>query len=359
MSKPRIRLGLIGYGRHGQGAVFPAIREARGIDCAAVADLSPDHLVKVPGPRVSTYLDYRRMIAHERLDAVYVATPVETHAGVVLAALGAGLHVITEKPMAASVAACRRMIAAATRARRLLVVDFELRYTPGVRQIRTWIAEGRLGRLGAIHIDHFWDGHKTTGPLAERRRRFCDSSGCLDCGIHRLDLPRYFNGGGSWRDIRATGSWFGEAVRYPTHIAIQARLDTGVLVTVNASFAFTAAIPQRLPGSNYEALAILGDRGVIVLHQAPDGSGQLQLVSESLSRVVPFERHGHTSVITLMLNDFAEAARKGRPLPPEAATGEDGLQAQLITDEANRLAVEAGDTFALKARKKKPSNAQR
>jgi len=44
---------------------------------------------------------------------------------------------------------------------------------------------------------------------------------------------------------------------------------------------------------------------------------------------------------------------------PEAATGEDGLQAQLITDEANRLAVEAGDTFALKARKKKPSNAQR
>jgi predicted dehydrogenase len=353
MSKTRIRLGLVGYGRHSQWAVVPAIRAVRGIDFAAVADLSPDNLVMLPDPRVSTYLDFRRMIARERLDAVYVATPVEAHAEVVLTALRAGLHVITEKPMAATVAECRRMIAAAARAGRLLVVDFEMRYTPGIRQIRTWIAEGRLGRLGAVHIDHFWDGHKTTGPLAERRRRFCDSSGCLDCGIHRLDLPRYFNGGGSWRDIHATGSWFGEAVRHPTHIAIQARLDTGVLVTVNASFAFTASIPQRLPGANYEALAILGDRGVIVLHQAPDGSCQLQIVSESLSRVVPFERHDHTSAITLLLDDFANAVRTGKPLPPEAATGADGLQAQFIADEANRLAAAAGDTFALKPRKKK------
>jgi UDP-N-acetylglucosamine 3-dehydrogenase len=354
--KKVIRFGLIGFGKHGQWAVEPAMRAAPKVQLKAVADLAPENLVLLPDPKVSTYTDFRRMIKQEALDAVYVATRVESHAEVTLAALRAGLHVITEKPMATSIAECRRMIAAAAKADRLLAVDFESRYVPGFQQIRKWIAEGRLGRLGAIHMDHFWDGHKVTGELAERRHRFCDSSGCLDCGIHKLDLARYFNGGGTWQDIRAYGAWFGEKVRYAPHISIQARLDTGVLVAVNASFAFTAYIPQRLRSSNYEGLAILGEKGVIVMHQAPDGVRHLQLVSETLSEVVPFVPHGHTSVITRLLGDFADSILRGRPLPPEAASGNDGLMAQMITDEANRQAVEAGDSCAVKPRRRRASN---
>jgi predicted dehydrogenase len=347
-SQKAIRIGLVGYGKHGQWAVVPAMRKATGVRLKAVADLSLENLLQLPDPDVSTYTDFRRMLKQEQLDAVYVATRVESHAEVVVAALRAGLHVITEKPMATSIRDCRRMMAEADKAGRLLGVDFESRYVPGFRQIRAWIDEGRIGRVGAIHMEHFWDGHKVTGPLAERRHRFCDSSGCLDCGIHKLDLARYFNGGGTWRDIQAYGAWFGEKVRYAPHIAIMARLDTGVLVTVNASFAFTAYIPQRLKSSNYDTLSILGDKGVIVLHQAPDGERHLQLVSDSLTRVVPFTPHGHTSVITLLLNDFSKAVRLGKPLPLEIATGHDGLMAQLVTDEANRLAVKAGDSHALK-----------
>jgi predicted dehydrogenase len=125
-----------------------------------------------------------------------------------------------------------------------------------------------------------------------------------------------------------------------------ARLDTGVLVTINASFAFTAYIPQRLASANYDALAIVGEKGVIVLHQAPDGTRHLQLVSDTLTETVPFTTHGHTSVITLLLEDFATAVRKGGPLPEAMATGTDGLMAQLCMDKANRLAVAAGDSFA-------------
>ena len=346
--KRTIRVGLVGYGQHGKWSVAPALRAAKHVQLKAVTDLSAANLVLLPDPRVSTYTDFRRMLRQEELDAVYVATRVESHAEIVLAALRAGLHVIVEKPMATSVQECRRMVAAAKKADRLLAVDFESRYIPGFRQIRDWIAAGRLGKIGAIHMDHFWDGHKVTGPLAERRRLFCESSGCLDCGIHKLDLARYFNGGGRWRDIRATGAWFGEKVRYAPHIAIQARLDTGVLVTVNTSFAFTAYIPQRLPSANYYTLAILGEKGVVVLHQAPDGASHVQIVSETLNEVVPFIPHGHTSVIVSVLNDFAAAVLTGRPLPPEIATGEDGLMAQTIVDEANRQAVEAGDSCQLK-----------
>ena len=349
-----IRIGLVGYGRHGQWAVVPAMRKATGVRLVAVADLSLENLLLLPDPDVSTYTDYRRMLKQERLDAVYVATRVESHAEVVLAALRAGLHVVTEKPMGTSVGECRRMIAAANKAGRLLGVDFESRFIPGFRQIRAWIDEGRIGHVGAIHMDHFWDGHKVTGALAERRRRFCDSSGCLDCGIHKLDLARYFNGGGNWHDIQAYGAWFGEKVRYAPHIAIMARLDTGTLVTVNASFAFTAYIPQRIKSSNYDTLSIVGSKGVIVLHQSPDGERHLQLVSDSLTKVVPFVPHGHTSVITLLLNDFAKSVRTGKPLPVEIATGHDGLMAQMAVDEANRLAVKAGDSNGKGARASRP-----
>lgn len=341
-----VRIGLVGCGQHGRWAVVPALQAASGVRLQAVSDLSPQNLSKLPDPQIPTYTDFRKMLRMETLDAVYIATLVEAHAPIAKAALRSGLHVLTEKPMAATVAECRQMLSAAEKAERFLVVDFESRYVPGFRQIRKWIGEGRLGRVGAIHLENFWDGHKTTGPLAVRRRRFCDSSGCLDCGIHKLDLARYFAGGGDWRDIRAYGAWFGEKVRYAPHLAIMARLDTGVLVTVNASFAFTAYIPNRLAGAVYEGLAIVGEKGVIVMHQAPDGARHLQIVSDTLTKILPFEISGHASVIPLLLKDFAKAVRTGKVPDGTMATGYDGLMAQICMDKANRQAVACGDTFA-------------
>lgn len=338
-----IRFGLIGYGKHGQWAVVPAMQAARGVKLVAVADLKPGNLAKLEDQSIAGYTDYREMLAKERLDAVYVATRVESHCAAAVAALKAGLHVVTEKPMANSIGECRRMIAAAEQADKLLAVDFESRYVPGFRQIRKWIADGRVGRVQAVHIAQMWDGHKIWGPLGERRRRFLDSTGCLDCGIHKLDLARYYCGGGAWRDIRAIGAWFGEHVKFPPHLSILARLDTGVLVTVNASFAFTAYIKQRIKSGVYNSLAILGDRGVIVLHQEPRGEKFLELAGASLSQTIPFQEQGHDAVITLLLTDFARSIRDRRPLPPEVATGHDGLMAQICVDEANRLAVKAGD----------------
>jgi len=49
-------------------------------------------------------------------------------------------------------------------------------------------------------------------------------------------------------------------------------------------------------------------------------------------------------VITLLLNDFAKSIRNHASLPYEIATGYDGLMAQSCADEANRLAIKAGDS---------------
>lgn len=342
IGKNSVRFGLVGYGNHGRCAVLPAINAAKGAKVAAVADLDPANLARLPDPSIPTYTDYRKMLQSEQLDAVYVAVPVEKHGVVTMAALQAGLHVIVEKPMAPTVAECRSMINAAKKNDLLLAVDFELRYSPIFIQIRKWISAGCLGRVGAIHFDHMWDGHKTTGDLAERRRRFCDSSGTLDCGIHRLDLMRYFIGGGTWKEVCAHGVWFNEKVRYAPHIAIQARLDNGVIATFNSSFAFTAYIKER---ASHTSLAIVGQKGVITMGTGADGKQVLRLVSEKQCETLPCAAESHAPSITLLVEDFSRAVLGGGPLPPEAASGEDGLMAVWIVDEANRIALVNGDTF--------------
>jgi len=329
--------GLIGCGKHAEWAVAPAIRGTEGCRLAAAADLNAERL-EITGEGVAGYTDYREMLAKERLDAVYVATSQEAHCAPVLAAIAAGCHVVCEKPMGQDAEECRQMNAAAEAAGKVLAIDFENRYIPGYRQVREWIAAGHLGTVGAIHIDHMWDGHKIWGPIGERRKGFLQRVGCLDCGIHMLDMARFISGGGEWQDVRALGAWFGEEVNFSPHIAVLARLTPGRLVTLNASFAFTAYIKERVQA---HGMLVVGEKGVIALEEH-EGTHAFRLVSETLNDTCPLGEAGHDEVIPNLLRDFITAVQGGTP-SPSMATGFDGLQAQIATDAANVDAVRQGD----------------
>lgn len=335
-----LTFGLIGCGKHAQWAVLPSFAASPGCRLAAVADIAADGLAFVTDPAIARYTDAGEMLRRERLDAVYVATPCETHAALTCTALEAGCHVLCEKPMAMSEAECRRMLSAAASAGRQIFIDFETRYIAGHEQVRRWIADGRIGAVRAVHIESLWDGHKVTGPVSERRKGFLQRSGCLDCGVHKLDLARFYCGGGEWRDITARGAWCGESVRFPPHISIMGRLTPGVLVTLTESFAWTARIPAR---HHRESLAVLGEKGVIVLEPGPDHGAVLRLVSDSATEEAPMSEAGHALVIPRVLADMVSVIEGGRPVPPSLATGTDGLMAQIALDAANRCAVEAGD----------------
>lgn len=338
-----LNFGLIGCGKHAGWAVVPALRRTEGCRLAAAADLNAERL-EIVGEGVARYTDYREMLAKERLDAVYVATSQEAHCEPVLAAIAAGCHVVCEKPMGIDIDECRRMQSAAEAAGTVLAIDFENRYIPGYRQVREWIAGGRLGTVSAIHIDHMWDGHKVTGPLSERRKGFLNRIGCLDCGIHMLDMARFISGGGEWGEIRALGAWFGEEVTFPPHIAILARLSPGMLVTLNASFAYTAYITERAQAHGF---LVVGDKGVIALEHE-EGKLVFRLVSETLTATCPLGEAGHSEVIPNLLRDFIIAVEGGTP-SPSMATGYDGLQAQIAADAANADAVRQGDACLVTA----------
>ncbi|MCE9589150.1 MAG: Gfo/Idh/MocA family oxidoreductase [Planctomycetes bacterium] len=327
-----IRFGLVGCGTHARWAVVPALGSTPDrFTLAAVCDISRDNLAAVGAQGVAQFTDHREMLAKAEIDAVYVATLADTHAAIAIEAMKAGKHVICEKPMATSVEDCRAMVETAEKNKRILAVNFETRYEAEVRAVRRWIDEGRLGRIEAVHVQHFWDGHKAFGALAARRFRLSDLAGGLDCGIHKADQIRHFCGG-RWADISARGRWFGESTKHPPHISVTAELDNGVLATLSASFAYGAYMQ---PVATSDVLTIVGSAGVVNCFNDTIRTTTLRLHSQSLVEAIDLTGVSHVHPMTELVRDFADAV-EGRGVTQRMATGVDGWQAQVFVEQANR-----------------------
>ena len=94
-------------------------------------------------PRAKTYSSCEDMFAAGGLDAASIALPNYLHDTVTIAALGAGLHVLCEKPMALNAPRAEAMLEAARAAGKQLMIHFNYRYQPacsGSRRTRGWVA---------------------------------------------------------------------------------------------------------------------------------------------------------------------------------------------------------------------------
>src|SRR5262249_59505171 len=95
------------------------------------------------------YHDYEDLLADPAIEAVSIVTHVADHVEPAVGALRAGKHVLLEKPMARTVAECDRIIAAAEKADRILMVGHICRFNPRYAAVRERIAAGGLGRIGS------------------------------------------------------------------------------------------------------------------------------------------------------------------------------------------------------------------
>lgn len=331
-TNPRpLRIGLVGVGTHGRHAVIPAFTYSQHCKLVAVADSNPANLEAIEhwnGPR---YSSAEAMLKAGGLDVLYIATLPETHCVLTLAGLEHGLHVICEKPMAANLAEAEQMVHAAECAGRELIVMFENRFHPSYLKIHDWIASGHLGQVEALHMQSFGK-HPVAQP---RRTHLLNAAGCLDCGIHMLDLARFWLGRGGWEEVHALGAWFGEEVINAPHIAILARLEDGPMVTFEDSFSYglrVEAIP-RLASKN--TLAIVGSHGVITDLPGPERA--YGIISDRFREEVFFETLPHEIEIAKVADQLAlELAGQETGKEGQLARGIDGLQAQWIVDEVNR-----------------------
>jgi predicted dehydrogenase len=101
------------------------------------------------GVRITADLD--DLLEDPDLDAVALATPVPTHADLAVRVLEAGKHCFVEKPLAQSVTDAERVVEAAQRSDRVLMVGHLLEYHPGIRKLKEIVQSGELGRIHYIY----------------------------------------------------------------------------------------------------------------------------------------------------------------------------------------------------------------
>ena len=190
-----MRVGVIGCGIVADASHLPGYRKVPGVQVAAVCDtdLAKAEQLAADFGVAHAYLDYREMLARERLDIVSVATPPSVHAEATIASLGSGAHVLCEKPMAMNPAEAEAMIAAAQRADRLLTVGQNFRCWEGSRLLKSRIERGELGHIYYARV--VCSGKMVLAGNDTVLRRELAGGGILFCtAVHPVDLAYWLMG---------------------------------------------------------------------------------------------------------------------------------------------------------------------
>jgi predicted dehydrogenase len=193
----RIGMGLVGPGFVGAHHV-DAVRRLGFVDVVAVAASSQASARRkadalgVP----KAYGSYEALADDPDVQVVHNTTPNYLHEPVIMAALARRKHVISDKPLAATSAAARRLCAAAEQAGVVHAVTFNYRGNPLVQQARAMIAGGELGSIHYVHGGYLQDWLLKPTDFSWRleTEKGGESSAVGDIGSHWCDLVQHVTG---------------------------------------------------------------------------------------------------------------------------------------------------------------------
>lgn len=204
-----LKIGLVGLGFMGT-THYNIYQQLPGVQVVAVADVDPDKragdIRKVHGniggqtverydfSKVDVYADALEMVARPDLDVVDVCCPTPDHARYVVAALDAGKHVFSEKPLCRTREEMRQIAAAARRSQKFFNVGMCVRAWPEYRHAYEQFTAGRFGKLRAAEFRRL--SPTVAGNAWENWYMQESRSGgaLLDLHLHDCDLVRYFFG---------------------------------------------------------------------------------------------------------------------------------------------------------------------
>lgn len=203
----KIKVGIAGLGRLGKVHAENLAFKIPNAELTAACSIMPaelDYAKEVLGVE-DVYSDYREMLAKADIDAVAIVTTSGEHCWQIEAALEAGKHVFSDKPLGVNVEECRIAEKAVERHPELaFFLGFMRRFDPSYAYAKKKIEEGAIGTPYMV---------KATGidpeALVDGAIRFAATSGgiFIDMAIHDIDLMRWFLGSDPV-EVYATGSTF-------------------------------------------------------------------------------------------------------------------------------------------------------
>lgn len=168
-----IKIGVVGVGNMGQhhARVLSLLKD---VELVGIADINVERGLDIASKyRVRFFEDYRDLLPH--VEAVCVAVPTRAHYTVGMTCLQEGVHVLIEKPIAASIAEAESLVNAAAQAQRILQVGHIERFSPAFQELSKVLKTEQLMAIEARRMS----------PAAQRAN---DVSVVLDLMIHDIDL---------------------------------------------------------------------------------------------------------------------------------------------------------------------------
>jgi myo-inositol 2-dehydrogenase/D-chiro-inositol 1-dehydrogenase len=185
-----IETGMIGLG--GRGSYLERlVLQVDGVRITHLCDINPSALDKAQTAaardKPAGIADYRKLLEIPSINAVVIATPCYLHKEMIIAALEAGKNVYCEKPMAITPEDNRAIVEAAKRAKGILQIGFQRRYSERTREVIRRVHEGEIGKLlfarGQYYTTHDLPHHQL---WKFKRDMFGDM--IVEQAVHQFDM---------------------------------------------------------------------------------------------------------------------------------------------------------------------------
>ncbi|MGA2544891.1 MAG: Gfo/Idh/MocA family oxidoreductase [Verrucomicrobiota bacterium] len=323
----QVRLGIIGMGHIGKyHADYLLQHKVSRCELVAVCSRSLAASGKYTSLRIFT--DANDLIKSREVDAVIIATPHLQHAPLGIAALGAGVHVLVEKPIAWHKADAERLVAAHQKSPRVVFAAMlQLRAEPRYLKIQQLIREGALGQIVRVNwINTDWYRTEAYYASSDWRATWKGEGGgvLLNQCLHNLDMMQWLCG--MPQRLRA----FCQFGRFH-NIEVEDQVTAWLEWADGATGAFIGSSGEA-PGAN--RFEIAGTRGALLLENnrltlRRNDADMIQfsrtaragfLKPEVRNEEIPFEDAALPHAA--MTQNFVNAILDGQPL---IAPGEEGV----------------------------------
>ncbi len=319
-----IGVGLIGTGLWG-GMHARTYAAVPGVELRGVADIAPERaeaLARQYGAR--PYASHTELLKDETIEAVSVVTPDFAHEEILVDAARAGKHILAEKPLATSVAACERILNEVEAAGVHLMVDFHARWSPPLH--KAWQAV-RDGDIGTPQHVYYRLNDRVFVPM-EMLSWAGRSSVLWFVGSHAIDTVRWLLGEEVTRVYAVSGK----------RVLVSRGIDTADYYLYNLEFRSGATavienswiLPNTMPNIVDVKCELVGDRGALYVDQSHNRA--LEKYTESDGQypdvfVLPSVYGEQKGFAAESIRYFAECIRDGRT---PMVTGRDGLEATRV-----------------------------
>ncbi len=324
-----LKAGVVGLGWAGQQHM-DAYATLPGVELVAIAGMEDEPRAAL-GEKYGVsrrYRDWKDLVADGDLDVVSVAVPTFLHAPIAVGALDAGIHVLSEKPIARTGPEAETMVEAAHRTGRVLEVAFNHRRRGDIQALKAAIESGRIGR--PYHARAVWLRRAGIPALGSwfTNREMAGGGPLIDIGVHVLDYALHLFGEPrvtavsavthSELGVRGRGGAagnkqdVGSAYEVEDLASMLLRLEGGGSIVLETSWA------AYRPAGDEFGITLYGTEGgadLRVVDYAPSGeltifTGEGEAISDVSVKADP--GRGHMAVVETFLEHVADSANWSR-----------------------------------------------